>query len=147
VIVIGLTIMTCRSIRIRTSIWSYVILAGIVSPPLLIGPAYIGFAAYVESGYWKAHLPLLLMALGFFVWLYQDIRISGSLIEQVKWTIGGRSTKAIAIDDIDYWVAGHPCRVVSRTGEEITIPWTSFNRSDQKLLFDTLDSLQLTRRS
>jgi hypothetical protein len=143
----GSIIMPCRSIHIRTSIWFYLVLAVIVSPPLLIGPAYIGFAAYLESGYWKAHLPLLLMALGFFVWLYQDIRISGSLIEQAKWTIGGRRTKAIAIDDIDYWVAGHPCRVVARTGEEITIRWTSFNRSDQKLLFDTLDSLRLTRRS
>lgn len=131
---------------LKTSMMSYVVFLFICSPFLIVIPVFMGMEEYVSSGYWLAHLLLLIIIVALFVFVYQEIIITDKYIEQRKITFKGKVSKIMSFDEMKSWSPGQPYRLYGINKSEMVIPWFTFSRSDQKTLFESLQKLNLPER-
>ena len=127
---------------IKVSIWSYIIFFLLFSP-LTVGPFFLDIDKYIDSKAWIVHLASWVFIICWLIYLYQEVIISRTSIEQRKIGLKGLKSTVMLFKDMKSWKPDHPYKLYDKDGNVLTIPWTTFRRADQKIIFEELNILGL----
>lgn len=131
---------------IRPSIAGYIYIFILFSPFMIVIPLWMGVNGYVDSGYWKYHLAMVPVMLGWFVYLYQELIITEEGIERYIIRFIFKKKIYMAYKDMAAWEYSNPIRIYDRRNDVLLIPWTMLKKEDRKLLVDRLKQLKLPTR-
>jgi len=125
---------------LRPSYGAYLTLVVIFSAPLVIIPVVMGFELYVSSEYWIIHVPLFVVTIIWFIFLYQEVIITDEWIQcrVIRWS--GIREKKVKYSQVLIWGNENPIKLKKRDGDIFEIRWTMYTQKDKNLLFKTLTS-------
>lgn len=139
-------VIPVEATEIKTSAGTCLIFSAIFSFPLLAIPAVLLIqGTYWSSGYWQAHLILIMVVTWVFSFLYQEVRIQGNEISLITYRNFRFVTKKERIPDITSWSPSNPLRLYRGEKEVMRIMWATFGKSDQQILFDYFSAQGLTQ--